>query len=101
MQTSYGCPVTVTEDERRLLDIIVARTEPAERFSLCVEINPPPEPRDGRTRAAKEWQVRQLELIKALVALENRGLVRTAVPADGADPDLLVITEEGRAARQA
>lgn len=90
----------LSNDERRLLDLVSQSQEPVAPSSFFHTIHPPAfpssAPEDDPAREA--WSERQIGLYGALLRLHDLGLIRVVVPADGANPDLMEATLEGRAA---
>jgi hypothetical protein len=51
---------------------------------------------DARSREHREWTRRSLTLVRAHIELHDRGLIYEAVPADGAHPGEMKLTDAGR-----
>lgn len=88
----------LSTDERRLLELIAQSKEPVAPSDFFHTIHPPTfdssAPEDDPDREA--WSERQIGLYGAMLRLHDLGLIRIAVPADGANPDLMETTEQGR-----
>lgn len=87
----------LSNDERRLLELISQSKEPVAPSSFFHTIHPPtfPDsaPEDDPRRG--EWTELQLGLYGALLRLHDLNLIRVVVPADGAHPDLVEVTTQG------
>jgi hypothetical protein len=90
----------LSTDERRLLELISQAKEPVAPSSFFHTIHPPTfdvsAPDDDPDR--EEWAERQIGLYGAMLRLHDLNLIRIVVPTDGANPDLMEATLEGRAA---
>ena len=92
--------MTLSSDERELLKRISQASEPVAMSSFFVDLNhvdlDPQVPDDAPERAA--WQERQFDLYGASIRLWQNELVRVVHPANGERPDLVTVTDAGRAA---
>lgn len=90
----------LSDDERRLLELVAASKEPVAPSSFFHTIHPPTfpssAPEDDPEREA--WSERQIGLYGGMLRLHDLNLIRIVVPADGSHPDLMEATLEGRAA---
>jgi hypothetical protein len=90
----------LSDDERRLLELISQSKEPVAPSRFFHTIHPPTfpssAPEDDPEREA--WTERQIGLYGAMLRLHDLGLIRIVAPADGANPDLMEATLEGQAA---
>ncbi|MFF8036212.1 hypothetical protein [Streptomyces sp. NPDC016626] len=90
---------TPSTDERRLLKLISQSKEPVAPSSFFHTIHPPTfdssalEDDPGR----EKWSERQISLYGAMLRLHDLNLIRVVVPEDGANPDLMEATDQGRA----
>jgi hypothetical protein len=87
----------LSDDERRLLELIAQAKEPVAPSTFFHTIHPPTfdasAPEDHPDR--EPWTERQIGLYGAMLRLHDHGLIRIVVPADGANPDLMEITPQG------
>lgn len=87
----------LSNDERRLLEMISESKEPVAPSSFFHTIHPPtfPDtaPEDDSRR--EEWTEKQIGLYGAMLRLHDLNLIRIAVPADGENPDLMEVTTQG------
>ena len=87
----------LSNDERRLLEMISESKEPVAASSFFHTIHPPtfPDsaPEDDPRR--EEWAEKQIGLYGAMLRLHDLNLIRVAVPADGENPDLMEVTTQG------
>jgi len=92
--------MTLNADEHRLLQLVAQETEPVAMSDFFHEIHPPTfdssAPEDDPAR--EKWQQRQIGLYGASITLWEGGLVRVVHPANGERPDLVSVTDAGRAA---
>lgn len=92
--------MTLSQDERALLELISQATEPVAMSDFFHTIHPPTfpssAPEDDPTREA--WTELQLGLYRASANLWQGGLVEVVHPANGERADLVSVTEAGRAA---
>lgn len=90
----------LSDDERRLLELIAASKEPVAPSSFFHTIHPPTfpasAPEDDPEREA--WAEQQIGLYGAMLRLHELDLIRIVVPADGANPDLMEATTQGTSA---
>jgi hypothetical protein len=90
----------LSDDERRLLELISQSKEPVAPSSFFHTIHPPTfppsAPEDDPEREA--WSELQIGLYGAMLRLHDLNLIRIVVPADGANPDLMEVTTQGVAA---
>jgi hypothetical protein len=90
----------LSNDERRLLELIAHSKEPVAPSSFFHTIHPPTfdasVPEDDPAREA--WTELQLGLYGAMLRLHDLNLIRIVVPADGSHPDLMEATEQGMGA---
>lgn len=90
----------LSNDERRLLELISQAKQPVAPSDFFHTIHPPtfdasaPEDDPGR----EAWTELQLGLYGAMLRLHDLNLIRVVVPADGANPDLMEATAQGIAA---
>ncbi|MFM9780437.1 hypothetical protein [Streptomyces scabiei] len=86
----------LSTDEHRLLELIAQAKEPVAPSSFFHTIHPATfdsnAPDDDPAR--KEWAERQIGLYGALLRLHDLNLIRIVVPADGANPDLMEVTDD-------
>lgn len=87
--------MTLSTDERRLLELIAAATEPVAMSSFYKTIH---EPDFDREAPDDDPALKYLALSEASVSLWQSGLVEVVHPANGVRPDLVVATGAGRAA---
>jgi hypothetical protein len=87
----------LSDDERRLLELISQSKEPVAPSSFFHTIHPPTfdagAPEEDPAREA--WTEKQLGLYGAMLRLHDLNLIRIVVPADGANPDLVQATTQG------
>ena len=87
----------LSDDERRLLELISQSEKPVAPSDFFHTIHPPTfdssAPDDDPAREA--WTELQLGLYGAMLRLHNLNLIRIVVPADGANPDLVEATPDG------
>jgi hypothetical protein len=87
----------LSNDERRLLELIAQAKEPVAPSSFFHTIHPPAfdrsAPDDDPEREA--WAELQIGLYGAMLRLHDLGFIRIVVPADGANPDLMEVTKQG------
>jgi len=92
--------VTLTANERRLLELVATAAKPVAMPAFFNTIHPPTfkkgAPQDDPARRA--WVRHQLDLFDVSLRLWYIGLVEIVHPANGERPDLVVITDAGRAA---
>lgn len=89
--------MTLTPDERKLLELIAQAPEPVAMSSFFHDIHPPnfpaSAPEDDPKREA--WYKQQIELYGASSKLYEVGLVEIVHPANGDRPDLVQATSKG------
>jgi hypothetical protein len=68
----------------------------AEAFGLAEAMYPPPSKVDYRTRETRDWNNRQMAVIRVWAELVEAGLVTVIRPADGVNPDLTEVSQAGR-----
>lgn len=87
----------LSDDERRLLQLISQSKDPVAPSGFFHTIHPPTfdpsAPDDAPDREA--WTNLQLGLYRAMLRLHDLNLIRIVVPADGANPDLMEATTQG------
>jgi hypothetical protein len=87
----------LSDDERRLLELISQSKEPVAPSSFFHTIHPPTfpssAPEDDPAREA--WTEKQLSLYGAMLRLHDLNLIRIVVPANGENPDLVEATTQG------
>ena len=92
--------MTLSTDERRLLELVAAAPEPVAMSTffhdLCPPTFPASAPEDDPAREA--WAETQMGLYRASLNLWQEGLVEVVHPANGERPDLVTVTDAGRAA---
>ncbi|CAK7288640.1 hypothetical protein [Streptomyces misionensis] len=90
----------LSDDERRLLELIAESKKPVAPSSFFHTIHPPTfpssAPEDDPEREA--WAERQIGMYGAMLRLNELNLIRVVVPADGENPDLMEATVQGVAA---
>ncbi|MEU5109669.1 hypothetical protein AB0H07_46805 [Streptomyces sp. NPDC021354] len=90
--------MTLSRDERHLLELITQATEPVAMSDFFHTIHPPTfeasAPEGDPAREA--WTKHQLSLYRASANLWEGGLVEVVHPANGERPDLVSVTEAGR-----
>ncbi|MEU6925552.1 hypothetical protein [Streptomyces sp. NPDC046631] len=91
--------MTLNQDERELLRLIAATGKPVAMSDFFHAMYPPNfdrnVPADDPDREA--WVELQMGLYRASVTLWQSDLVRVVHPANGERPDLVELTEAGRA----
>lgn len=97
----YADVMELSVHERGLLHAVAQASAPAamSAFFPALTRAVPPEvhaPEDDPVRLA--WYEEQFTLFRASVSLWQRNLVRVVHPANGERPDLVEVTDEGRAA---
>jgi len=92
--------MTLSADERRLLELIAQAPEPVAMSSFFHDLYPPTfpssAPADDPDREA--WSEKQMGLYRASLNLWQGGLVEVVHPANGERPDLVTVTDVGRTA---
>lgn len=89
----------LTSNARELLRLVDESHEPVAVSGFFRTIYPVPVTSvDGHHRRYAQWAERQLGLYRDSLTLWQEGLVRVVHPANGERPDLVVATDEGRAA---
>ena len=90
----------LADDERRLLELIAQSAEPVAPSNFFHTIHPPTfdQSAPDEDPAREAWTELQLDLYRAMLRLHDLNLIQVVVPADGANPDLMEVTPEGRAA---
>jgi len=88
----------LTSNARELLRLVDESPEPVAVSAFSDTIAPVPAGVDEHHRGYTEWAERQLGLYRDSLTLWQEGLVRVVHPANGERPDLVVVTDEGRAA---
>lgn len=90
--------VTLSEDEQQLLDRIAQSPAPLAMSDYFVLLNPAgPDVVEGHPDH-DAWVQRQLAWFGVSVQLAEKSLVYVVAPADGNRPDLVGVTDAGRAA---
>ncbi|KQV20544.1 MULTISPECIES: hypothetical protein [unclassified Kitasatospora] len=90
--------MTLSTDERRLLEKIVQAGKPVAPSDYFHVLYPPPAGMGEEGPVRDEWTEQQLGLYRVYIDLHDRGLIEVAVPADGANPDKVIPTDAGKAA---
>ncbi|MFE6412578.1 hypothetical protein ACFVOR_37225 [Streptomyces sp. NPDC057837] len=87
----------LSNDERRLLELVSQANEPVAPSSFFHTIHPPTFPASAPDDDPRreEWAERQIGLYGAMLRLHDLNLIRIVVPADGANPDLMEVTTQG------
>lgn len=92
--------MTLSPDARSILEFVASSAEPVAVSDCFHSIHPPTfdpsAPEDDPAREA--WADLQLGLYQASVDLWQGGLVTVVHPANGERPDLVSVTDAGRAA---
>lgn len=92
--------MTLSPDERRLLELIAQAPEPVAMSDFFHTIHPPTFPQGAPEEdpARVSWMQLQLDLYRASGNLWQGGLVEVVHPANGERPDLVTVTDAGRTA---
>ncbi|MFI8944827.1 hypothetical protein [Streptomyces syringium] len=92
--------MSLSDDEHALLLRVAEAERPVAMSDFFHDIHPPDFPAEAAEDDVRRegWMQRQISLHTAQVRLHDLGLVRVADPANGARPDLVEATQEGRAA---
>lgn len=87
----------LSDDERRLLELVAQAKEPVAPSSFFHTIHPPTFPSSAPDEDPKReaWAEQQIGLYGAMLRLYDLNLIRVVVPADGANPDLMEVTTQG------
>jgi hypothetical protein len=90
--------VTLSEDERRLLERIAQSPAPSAMSDYFVLLNSvDPDAVEGNP-SRDAWVERQITWYGVSVQLAEKNLVHVAVPANGTYPDLVCVTDAGLSA---